>query len=119
MQDKTLILGAAGFIGTNLTLRLIGQNKNLILFDRPEAVYCPEIQGAKQVQIRQGSFTQMQKEDWKKVLPDFAEVECVYHLISTTCPTNSNRDIAGELADNVIGTTHILYACVEAGVKKV
>ena len=119
MQDKTLILGAAGFIGTNLTLRLIGQNKNLILFDRPEAVYCPEIQGAKQVQIRQGAFTQMQKEDWKKVLPDFAEVECVYHLISTTCPTNSNRDIAGELADNVIGTTHFLDACVEAGVKKV
>ncbi len=34
MQDKTLILGAAGFIGTDLTLRLIGQNKNLILFEQ-------------------------------------------------------------------------------------
>lgn len=114
-----MILGAAGFIGTNLTLRLMEQNKNLILFDRPEASYTESIRKAGNVQKISGSFTRMKKEDWLELIPDFCNINCVYHLISTTCPTNSNRDIAGEIQDNLIGTIHFLDACVEAGVKKV
>lgn len=34
MRDKTLILGAAGFIGTNLTARLLKEQKKLVLFDK-------------------------------------------------------------------------------------
>ena len=34
-KNKILILGAAGFIGTNLTIRLLKEEKELVLFDRP------------------------------------------------------------------------------------
>lgn len=122
MKTKTLILGAAGFIGTNMTKRLLCEGKSLILFDRKEAVYQEIIRHAESEQkcrFVKGSFTHMKKEDWLELIPDFEEVETVYHLISTTCPTNSNRDVKQELEDNVISTIHLLDACVVAGVPKI
>ena len=38
-KNRILILGASGFIGTNLTLRLLSEQKRLTLFDRPGALY--------------------------------------------------------------------------------
>lgn len=117
-----MILGAAGFIGTNLTLRLLDYHKKLILFDKSKSVYIRKIQNAVmdgQVSIREGSFTDMELGDWYKVIPELEEVETVYHLISTTCPTNSNRNIAAEIEENLISTIHFLDACVQAKVKKV
>lgn len=122
MKTKTLILGAAGFIGTNMTKRLLCEGKSLILFDREEAVYQEIIQRAEseeKCRLVKGSFTHMKKEDWLELIPDFEDVETVYHLVSTTCPTNSNRDVKQELEENVISTIHLLDACVAAGVPKI
>lgn len=143
-KNLILILGAAGFIGTNLTLRLLQEGVELVLFDRegaswPEAVRRAALAG--QVRLAQGSFTETGKAGaqkqpeygaqavqtadmhdgagWETVLPMLDRVDTVYHLISTTCPTNSNRNVAGELEDNLIGTIRFLDACVTAGVKKV
>ena len=122
MKTKTLILGAAGFIGTNIVLRLLREDKSLILFDREEAVYPEKIECAKceqKCRLVKASFTDMQKDDWLNLIPELDEVETVYHLISTTCPTNSNRDVERELQENVISTVRLLDACVAAQVPKV
>lgn len=115
-KNRILILGAAGFIGTNLTLRLLAQKKQLVLFDRPGSRYPAAVEQAQregQVSLVYGSFAPP-----FLGLP-FTEVETVFHLISTTCPTNSNRDVAAEMEENLIATIRFLDACVEAGVKKV
>ena len=87
MRNKTLILGAAGFIGTNIALRLLREGENLILFDRGGVVY-PEVirhaESEKKCRLVEASFTDMQKEDWVTLIPELGEVECVYHLVSTT-----------------------------------
>ena len=117
-----MVLGAAGFIGTNLTLRLLQEQEKLVLFDRKGASY-PEIipEKAKEQEITfvEGSFTELTGKAWLEKMPCLKEVGVVYHLISTTCPTNSNRDVARELEENLIATIHFLDACVEAGVSKV
>lgn len=122
MKTKTLILGAAGFIGTNIALRLLQEDKSLILFDREEAVYPEQIQRAESEQkcrLVKASFTEMQKDEWLNLIPELDEVETVYHLISTTCPTNSNQNVERELEENVISTVRLLDACVSAKVSKV
>lgn len=119
MRDKTLILGAAGFIGTNLTLRLLKESQNLILFDREGAPYEAPITSSAKVRMVSGQFTDMSTEDWLSLIPELRQVSVVYHLISTTCPTTSNQNVAGELQDNLIGTIRFLDACVKTGVERV
>lgn len=119
MRDKVLILGAAGFIGTNLTLRLLEKNQNLVLFDREEAEYKGVIADSAKVNRVSGQFTDMSTEKWLSLIPELERVSVVYHLVSTTCPTNSNQDIAGEIQDNLIGTIRFLDACVKTGVERV
>lgn len=117
-----MILGAAGFIGTNLTMRLIKEQKKLILFDK-EGVMYPEVinEAAKvrDVSFVEGAFTELTCEGWLTQIACLPEVETVYHLVSTTCPTNSNQDVSKELEDNLISTIRFLDACVAAGVPKV
>lgn len=119
MRDGILILGAAGFIGTNLTLRLLQEKKKLFLFERAEAVFAPKVQCA----IKQGDAAQIRgsflENIWQDKLSLLREVDTVYHLISTTCPTNSNRNTAIEIEENMVSTIRLLDACVEAGVPKI
>lgn len=123
-EKKTLILGAAGFIGTNLSRRLLEKGKRLLLFDRPGVSFAPFLQRAqedKAAQILSGSFSSLAKEKTEEEIRALrlSEAETVYHLISTTCPSNSNRDVADEMEENLIATIRFLDACAKAGVKKV
>lgn len=122
-KNRILILGAAGFIGTNLTLRLLKKGRSLLLFDRPGALWAAPVQAALQkgqAEAVTGSFAGEQgMSGWQEMLPMLYRVDTVYHLISTTCPTNSNRDVAGEMEENLVATIRFLDACVQAGVKKV
>ena len=117
MRKKTLILGAAGFIGTNLSLKLLNENKSLILFDREDASYQPDIrQEGADVVCWGGSF---ESYDWKAKEDELREVSEAYHLISTTCPTNTNQNVALEMEQNLIATIRFLDICVRAEVPKV
>ena len=122
-KNRILILGAAGFIGTNLTLRLLKKGYNLLLFDRPGARWAIPVQAALQkgqAEAVTGSFSGVEdRNGWQEMLPLLSCVDTVYHLVSTTCPTNSNRDVAEEMEENLVATIRFLDACVQAGVKKV
>ena len=117
-----IILGAAGFIGTNLTMALAkekDENNNYInhitLFDR-EAVGLSHIIkfGFPNTSIMTGNFNM--ESDFEAIT---LNQDIVYHLISTTVPTTSNQHIAQELTANVIVTSKLLEACVKNNIKKV
>lgn len=114
-SNHILVLGGAGFIGTNLCLKLLKNNESVISFDRPGTNM--------QTIISEGAIDKYgYLHDFKD--NDFADnllssVDTVYHLVSTTCPTNSNLNIASEIEENVIATVHMLDACVRNNVKKV
>lgn len=109
-NKKILILGAGGFIGTNLTDELIARGAALTLYD--------------------ASFEKTRADRWEKsgaklITGDFSKIadtaqelvegqDLIFHLISTTCPTNSNQNIAAEYTDNVLPTTKLLDASISS-----
>lgn len=113
---RYMILGAAGFIGINLVLRL-HQKKDveLVLVDQKAEYFTP---------INRLGLTNI-----KKYIVDFSmqmefdgmlqDIDVLYHLVSSSIPTNSNQQVPQELSANVIFTANLLEACVRQNVKKV
>lgn len=110
-----ILFGAAGFIGTNLALKLRQDPDNRItLADVNKAYFHPVLQ-------QDGGFALVEtpigpQTDFEKL---FAGQDVVYHLVSTTVPTTSNQQIADELTANVVMTARLLDGCVKCGVKRV
>ncbi len=107
---RCAVLGAGGFIGTNLCQALIGRVDSLRCFGRrqlfPEAL---------------GGF------EW---MPgDFADPTClstvvsgcdvVFHLVNATTPASSNVDKVADLNANVASTLRLLDICRESRVQRV
>lgn len=113
---KSLLLGAAGFIGTNLTIELAKNAKDEItLVDKSKDFFIPIInENLVNVRIVEASLTVDM--DFDSILKD---QEVVYHLVSTTVPTTSNQHISQELVSNVIFSANLFEACIRCGVKKV
>lgn len=113
---KIVLLGAAGFIGTNLSIRLMKLPKNeLVLVDEKieyfrDVVNC----GKPNVSIREHCFNATSGFD---ELLEGADL--VYHLVSTNNPSTSNNNIGQEITDNIVLTINILEACVRQKVKKI
>jgi UDP-glucose 4-epimerase len=115
-------MGAAGFIGTNLTITLAEEKdkmgnlvNQLTLFDLETSNFSNITEkGYTNVSIVFGFFNMEY---------DFASIvknqDVIYHLISSTIPSTSNSKIPQELMMNVVVTSILLEECVKAGVKKV
>lgn len=116
MMKKILILGADGFIGSNLAKSLHkekkyrifafdifkdGVSRNLDCFD-------------KDFQMIQGNF--LNREDLKKSLKG---IDYVFHFISLTTPGSSMNDPLIEIDTNIRGTVSLLELCVESNVKRI
>lgn len=107
------ILGAAGFIGTNLVLKLSSDN-NLKLVDNNIGYFENIKKHGIEAIYEESNFSV--DEDYDAIL---SNSDLVYHLVSTTVPTTSNQHISEELISNVVVTSKILEACVRQKVKKV
>lgn len=107
------ILGAAGFIGTNLAIALAKDNHVTVVDQHMD--YFSAMKDLKlNVIYREADFTA--SFDYDELLEN---TDVLYHLISTTAPSTSNKNIAEELTANVVVTSEILEACIRKRVKKV
>ena len=111
-----LILGAAGFIGTNLVKTLAADKNNNITLVDVSVDYFNDIKTLQlsNIDIVESEFNE--HTDFDSLLKG---QDVVYHLVSTTVPTNSNQQIPLELSSNVVVTAMMLDACVRCGIKKV
>ena len=110
-----LILGAAGFIGTNLTLNL-SKNKDdkITLVDKNKEYFVNiEKKCLKNVTIKEASL------DEKMDFSILDGQDIVYHLVSSNVPTTSNQHISLDIQANVLFSSYLFDACVEHSVKKV
>lgn len=111
-----ILLGAGGFIGKNLTIKLAGNLQNRITLVDSKMDFFSELST---LNLKNVSFVESLFEsetDFGKLL---INQDVVYHLVSTTVPTTSNQYIAQEFNANVVVTAKMLDACVSCGVGKV
>lgn len=115
-MKRIVVLGAAGFIGTNLVNKLMTSHKNILtLIDKNlEAFQKIKIFNQKQIFIK--PLNVVSGINFDEILKD---QDIVYHLISTTVPTTSNHHIPQEISDNVEMTSRLLESCIKCGIKKV
>lgn len=113
---KITLLGAAGFIGTNLTIALAKNHDNEITVvdkKREYFVNFEEMQ-LENVTIKEASL------DENMTFDDIlAEQDIVYHLVSSNVPTTSNQHVTQDIQINVIFSSMLFEACVRNKVKKV
>lgn len=107
--QRWVILGAGGFIGTNLCNRLAQRGANVLAFGRrlsfPEA-----LTGC---QWMTGDFFNLS--DLANALEG---AEIVVHAISSCTPAKSNESPITDVKENLIGTLQLIDLCIAKNVKR-
>lgn len=107
---RCAVLGAGGFIGTNLCLGLAGRVDALRAFGRRQSF--PEAMGG--CEWMPGDFA-----DSNYLPAAVAGCDVVFHLVNATTPASANINKVADLESNVSKTLHLLDACRESGVRRV
>lgn len=92
------IFGAAGFIGTNLTIRLAKDPTNHITVIDKEIYFFKHILDMNLTNVEISIVDFYNDMNLDHILRN---QDVVYHLVSTTAPTTSNKNISQELSINI------------------
>ncbi len=115
-KKKILILGADGFLGSNLAKSLLADRKYEIrAFDLFKDGISRNLASCeKKLEIFPGNF--LNRADLKKALKG---IDYVFHYISLTTPGSSMNDPLIDVDTNIRGTVVLLGECAKAKVKKI
>ena len=114
---KVVVTGGAGFIGSNLVDRLIGQEYQVSIIDNLSTGKLPNIQSvidSGKVEFSKGSITNLSL--LKKV---FSGAKYVFHQAALPSVPRSVKDPKKSHDMNITGTLNVLIAARDAKVKKV
>jgi UDP-glucose 4-epimerase len=107
---QNLVLGAGGFLGTNLSRRLLQSGQEVRGYGRRSEVWQPP----DSIEWIEADF-----EDLQALNSALRGVETVFHLISMTVPSGSRSSPLQDVVGNVAGTVRLLDLCVANGIRKV
>jgi UDP-glucose 4-epimerase len=111
---KTLVTGAAGFIGSHIVDRLITQGHEVITIDNESARSNSQFYWNKKAQNYKFDIC-----DVDSIFPLFNGVDTVFHLAAEARIQNSIEDPLATVKTNAIGTMSVLHCSQAHGVKKV
>jgi UDP-glucose 4-epimerase len=108
---KVLVLGGNGFIGSHVVDALVIMGHKVRVFDRADDRYRTRLEGVEYVL---GSF-----EDVFLIAEALADIDVVFHGISTTVPSTSNLDPVGDVQSNLLATLRLLKAMLDKGIHRI
>lgn len=114
MSDRILILGADGFIGSNLAKRLEITGASVYAFDLFRDGFSRNIEEfSENLVMVPGDF--LNRNDLRKALEG---MDYVFHFISLTTPGSSMNNPLIDIETNIRGSVVLFEECVRAGVKR-
>ena len=111
---KITIFGGGGFIGSTIADRLLKDDHELRIFERPRVQPYRQFLDGEKIEWLTGDF--MSVYDVSNAIDG---IDIVLHLVSTTLPKSSNDDMIYDVESNLVGTLHLLDAMVAKGVRKI
>ena len=108
MNNKIVVFGGSGFLGSHLSDVLTDSGYNVTIFDKIESPY---------LQKKQNMFVG-DILDYECILDAVQESMAVYHFASVAGIKEANQKPLEAVKCNVLGTTNILEACVKADVSR-
>ena len=114
VNNKCLVLGGGGFVGSAVAERLISEGISLRIFDKTGTQPYRTFQDSENVEWVVGDF--QKKSD---LLTALDGIETVVHLVSSTLPKSSNDSPINDVQTNVIATLRLLDAMLETGARRI
>lgn len=108
---KALVLGGNGFIGTHLVDALISANIKVRVYDRPGSQRYP---ANPRVDYRSADM-----HDLASLAEALAEVDIVFHLVSSNVPSTSVLDPVSDVQNNLVGSLRLLQQMKQTGVTRI
>jgi UDP-glucose 4-epimerase len=111
---KIILFGGGGFIGSVIADRLLNDDHQLRIFERPRVWPYRKFREAECVEWIGGDLSSI-----RNVNDAMQGVDAVIHLVSTTLPKNSNDDPIYDVQSNVVASLQMLNAMVAQNVRKI
>lgn len=111
---RVLVLGGAGFIGQHLCKTLLGKGAAVRCLDRR----LPPERGVMQDCIKDVDWVLGDVSDQDGIARSLEGIDYIVHLVSTTIPDTSNKELQYDLSSNVFSTLKLLEAMKFSKVKK-
>lgn len=108
---KALITGGNGFLGSSLAAGLRAVGTDVRVVDPAPPRNDMDWSGIDYVR---GTL-----DDTVNLAAALQDVDCVYHLASSTVPSTSNLDPARDVSDNLIGSLNLIAAMRNAGTRRI
>jgi UDP-glucose 4-epimerase len=121
MSDRpVLVTGAAGFVGSNLVLRLLEDGRRVIGVDDLSTGTLSNLVEARERHAGRFEFNRLDlRQGGLGALTERLRPEVVFHLAAQVDVRRSVEDPLTDAAINVLGTVNVLEAAQAAGVRKV
>lgn len=111
---KIVIFGGGGFLGSSIADRLLLDDHELRIFERPRVQPYREFKEGERVQWIAGDLSSTHD-----VNEAMQGMDVVLHLVSTTLPKNSNDDPVYDVQSNIVASLQMLGAMVTQNVRKI
>lgn len=105
-------MGGAGFIGSHIAEILVNNGYTVRVFDRNDRL--PGHLAHDGIELVQGDYFNFSQ--WHSLLQD---VDSVFHTLSTTIPSTSDKDPVYDIQTNVIGNVRFLNEAVKHKIRKI
>ena len=108
---KALITGGAGFIGSNLAHRLVGQGHDVVVYDNLSRQGAGKnIAWLRTEHGERWTLLQADVRDFETLRRSAADADIIYHMASQVAVTTSVQDPRHDFEVNALGTLNVLEA---------
>jgi UDP-glucose 4-epimerase len=113
-NNKCIIYGGGGFIGSHLCDELLNKEYSVTIFDKLNFSRVNLAHNLNSIKIIEGDFN-----NEVDIQNSLKNIDIVFHLVSSTLPANSNENPVYDIETNLISSLKLLEECVHQKIKKV